>query len=166
MSWRKWMKGEDTFPSGPYHKPASSDLLSESAQTGIIRCSLSSLYKPDRKGWGSGRTFGQWCRFAMSATTLLQILASSFWYISLSCNQSESSMKALLLIHWDQALSRKGARGREKMGHMTQPLLKCMCGEPEGIMGSWLGGHGAPHWALGDWEGLDGAGWFCVCSLA
>ena len=56
-------------------------------------------------------------------------------------------------------------RGREKMVQMTQPLLECMCGQPEGIKGHWLGGHGAHHWALGEREGLDGAGWFCVCSL-
>lgn len=63
-------------------------------------------------------------------------------------------MKAFLLIKWDQALSRKGVISREK----SQVLLQYMCGQPEGVMGCCLGGHGACHWALGDWERLGGVG--------
>lgn len=50
MSWRKWLKGEDIFPSSPYHKPASSELISGSAQTGSIRCSLPRYTNQPEKG--------------------------------------------------------------------------------------------------------------------
>jgi len=51
MSWRRSLRGEDTFPFSPYHKPASS--VNKSVCTDWQhQMLLALLYKAARKGQG------------------------------------------------------------------------------------------------------------------